>query len=195
MTEAAITLWLSLRFPRATLRRVEDRRHDHQPLPYATWGALTGIAVAGSAVYGASLSLVLPRWRPTGGALWLALSAGAGWCVFGPTLVVVTRRDPFALAHACLVTMAYGEGVLVGGAMLNALLARAPEPQPIDATAFNLGWVGLSNVVMASALALQLRVLGVPARTSLLLWMGALNGSGAVFFRVLRGLLQDGPAA
>jgi len=109
-------LWSSLRFPRATLRRVADHRRARDPLPYATWGALTGIAVAGSAVYGASLSLVLPRWRPTGGALWLALSAGAGWCVFGPALVVVTRRDPFVLAHACLVTMAYGEGVLVGGA-------------------------------------------------------------------------------
>jgi len=48
---------------------------------------------------------------------------------------------------------------------------------------------------MASALALQLRAVGVPARTSLLLWMGALNGSGAVFFRALQGILQDGPRA
>lgn len=159
-------------------------------LPYTTWGALTGIAVGGSAIYGASLSRVFPRWRLTGSALWLALSAGGGWCVFGPALVLMSRRNAFTCAHACLVTMAYGEGVLLTGAGINLLLAGRRGVGRLDPRAFNLAWVGLSNVVMAAALMLQLRAVGVPAWKTLLLWMAVLNGSGALFFWSFRRLLQ-----
>jgi hypothetical protein len=44
---------------------------------------------------------------------------------------------------------------------------------------------------MATVLALQLRELGVPARTTLLLWMVALNGSGALFFQLFQQVLQQ----
>jgi hypothetical protein len=160
-------------------------------LPLPTWAGLVGIAVGGSSVYGASLSRRFPRWRPTSGALWLALSAGLGWCVFGPTLLLVTRRNALTCAHACLVTMAYGEAVLVSGALANLLQAHAPRRNQVDPLRFNLATVGLSNVVMATVLALQLRELGVPARTTLLLWMVALNGSGALFFQLFQQVLQQ----
>lgn len=186
-----MTLWPYLRHPRAGLRRFDADAPTLATLPYGAWGALAGIAVAGSGLYSASLALVLPAWRPTRGALWLALSAGSGWLVFGPTLVLVSRRNPFSLAHACLVTMAYGEAVLGAGATINALLALTALPRRVAPGPFNLAWVGLSNVVMATALTMQLRVIGVPARRTLLLWVIGLDGSGALFFALFRRLLRD----
>jgi hypothetical protein len=85
------------------MRRFAAEPPTLSTLPGPAWAGLVGIAVGGSAVYGASLSLRFPRWRPDNGALWLALSAGLGWCVFGPTLVLVTRRNALTCAHACLV--------------------------------------------------------------------------------------------
>jgi len=185
------TLSSALRHPRTQMRRFAAEPPTLSTLPVPTWVGLVGIAVGGSAVYGASLSRRFPRWRPTGGALWLALSAGLGWCVFGPTLLLVTRRNALTCAHACLVTMTYGEAVLVSGALANLLQAHAPRRNQVDPLRFNLATVGLSNVVMATVLALQLRELGVPARTTLLLWMVVLNGSGALFFRLFQQMLQQ----
>ena len=176
------SLRCSLRHPRQQLAAFDATTPTLSRLPYLTWGFLTAIAVIGSCIYGASLSLVFPQWRPTAGALWLALSAGLGWCVFGPALVVATRRNAFTLAHACLVTMAYGEAVLVLGAALNLLLRVTSLMALVPPGPFNLAWVAFSNVVMATVLTLQLHVIHVPRWKTLLTWMVALNGSGAVFF-------------
>ncbi len=186
-----VPLSSALRHPRTQMRRFATEPPTLSTLPVSTWAGLVGIAVGGSAVYGASLSRRFPRWRPTSGALWLALSAGFGWCVFGPTLLLVTRRNALTCAHACLVTMAYGEAVLVSGALANLLHTCSPPGNQIDPLRFNLATVGLSNVVMATVLVLQLRELGVPARTTLLLWMVALNGSGALLFRLFQQVLQQ----
>jgi hypothetical protein len=185
-----ITPWRSLRHPLRQLRAFEQQRPTPRTLPLATWGALTAIAVGGSAVYGASLARVLPGWRPREGALWLALSAGAGWCVFGPGLIRVTGKHPFVCAQACMVTMAYGEGVLVTGAVLNALLADRQQLPWLDRGRFNFGWIGFSNVVMAATLAGQMRAIGVPPWKTLATWMALLNGSGAAFFWVLARVLR-----
>lgn len=171
------TLINSLRIPRATLRTFAAA----PTWPIATWSMLSAIAVIGSCFYGASLARVLP-WDPSGSALWLALSSGLGWCMLGPTLILATRRHPKVLAHACLVTMAYGEGVLCIGGVLNI---SVPMSHP---GLYNGGVVATSNVVMALALATQLRVLGVPTWRTLLCWMLALNGSGALFFFLFRHL-------
>lgn len=98
---ATPTLWHTLRHPHAALRAFDNAPPTPATLPYTTWAGLTGIAIGGSALYGASLSLVLPRWRPSAGALWLALSAGLGWFVFGPALVLVTRRN-IRVAKRCV---------------------------------------------------------------------------------------------
>ena len=45
--------------------------------------------------------------------------------------------------------------------------------------------VGISNVAMATALALQLRRCGIGAGRTLVLWMVVLNGSGAFWFVAL----------
>ena len=180
----------SLRHPRQNLRALDAAlaAGDRPPLPVWIW--LTGIAVGGSCLYGASLSLALPAWRPERGALWLALSAGLGWCVFGPTLVLVSRRNAFVLAHACLVTMAYGEAVLASGAAVNVVVGVLGGPSGLPA--FNIACVAMSNVVMAGALTLQLQAVRVPVWKTLGAWVVALNGSGAVFFRVFARLLGPG---
>jgi hypothetical protein len=185
-----MSLWGALARPRRTLRAFERERPSFSGLPFGAWAGLTAIAVGGSAVYGASLARVLPGWRPREGALWLALSAGAGWCVFGPGLIRVSGKHPFVCAQACMATMAYGEGVLVTGAALNALLADRRRLPRLDRARFNLGWVGLSNVVMAAALAAQMRAIGVPAWKTLATWMVLLNGSGAGFFWALARVLR-----
>lgn len=183
------SLWYCLKHPRRQLVAFDATRPALSKLPYLIWLLLTGVAVIGSCIYGASLSLVLPQWRPTAGAAWLALSAGLGWCVFGPTLVVVTGRNPFTLAHACLVTMAYGEVVLVLGAVLNLLLRMTNLLTLIPPGPFNMAWVALSNFVMATVLTHQLNAIQVPPWKTLLIWMIGLNGSGAVFFWWFQRLL------
>lgn len=184
----ALCLW----HPRQQLRAFDAASPSLTELPYGTWAWLTLIAVAGSLLYGASLSLVLPQWRTTGGALWMTLSAGLSWCVFGPALVLLTRRKLFTLAHACLVTMAYGEGVLVSAAGINALLAFSGHQGLPDASLFNLIAVAAANGTMAVALALQLQAVGVPMGKTLLAWMVLQNGSGAAFFWLFRHLLERG---
>ena len=147
------------------------------------WLALAAIAVIGSCLYGASLSLVLPDWKTGAAALWLAVSAGAAWCVFIPVLWRATRQPLLECFDRCLVTMACGEVVLASGALANLLLWRAAlfaNAAPINAVI-----VGLSNIAMCSILAAQMRSVGVPVWKTLAVWMLALNGSGALFFWLL----------
>lgn len=152
------------------------------PLPLKMWTGMAAIAVFGSLFYGASMAQQLD-WRAGGAGLWMALSAGLGWCVLGLTLKAITRQPFHLLVQTCLITMAYGEGVLFIGAALN-LFVRMTHPGWVNA-----GVIGTSNVVMALALASQLRALGVPHWKVLTCWMLALNGSGALFFLLFRHLL------
>ena len=147
------------------------------------WAVLVGIAVGGSCLYGASLSLALPGWQSGAAALWLAVSAGASWCVFSPALSWGARRPLLECLDRCLFTMACGEVVLTSGALVNLLLWHLAVTQ--NAAPINGVIVGISNVVMAVALAEQMRRAGVPVRTTLALWMLVLNGSGAAFFWLL----------
>lgn len=171
------TIIESLRHPRLSLRAFADA----PSWPVAHWSALTAIAILGSCLYGASLARVLP-WNPRGSALWLALSSGLGWCVLGPVLILATRQRPRVLAQACLVTMAYGEGVLFIGGMLN-LFVPLGHPGVVNASV-----VAASNVVMALTLAAQLWALEVSPLKTIACWMLALNGSGALFFFLFRHL-------
>lgn len=176
-----------LRHPGRQLRAF-DAEAAH--VPYKLWASLTGIAIGGSLLYGASLSLLFHRWRPGRSALWLALSAGGGWCVFGPVLVLLSRRRATTCAQACLTTMAYGEAVLVSGAGVNLWFRLRGGFKETFLARWNMILVGLSNLVMVTALAGQLRALGVPVWKTLLTWMAVLNGSGALLFTFLRRLLQ-----
>ncbi len=155
-------------------------------LPWMAWVWLVLIAVGGSCLYGASLAAVFPGWRPGRGAAWLALSAGIAWCCFGPVLIGLSRRRPWSLAHACLVTMAYGEAVLQLAALGNLLLVTR---MPGLAVPYNGAAVGAANLVMAGMLALQLRSLEVPAVVTLSAWMVVLNGGGALLFALFYHLL------
>ena len=152
------------------------------------WFALVAVAVVGSCLYGASLSLVLRDWQTGAAALWLAVSAGAAWCVFIPALWRATRQPLLECLDRCLVTMACGEVVLASGALVNLLLARTALLE--NAAPINAAIVAISNVTMFIVLAAQMRSGGVPVWKTLALWMLALNGSGALFFRLLYRVLH-----
>lgn len=158
------------------------------PFPLRLWSLLIAVAVGGSCLYGASLSLVLPVWSGGNGAAWLAISAGLAWCVFIPSLSALTRTPFIVCWHACLVAMGGGEVVLMSGALVNAMLWRCHSLA--HAAAINAGVVLLSNIVMAALLTLQLHRRGVPTGRALAAWMLILNGSGALFFAGLYPLLH-----
>ncbi len=186
------SVWRCLLAPRASLRWLDTRDQSLAAVPLGAWASLLGIALVGSLAFGASLCAVLPRLRPAGTAAWLTLSAGAGWCAFTPALALVTRRNPIVCAHACLVTTAYGETVLVTGAVVNLLLALTGARRRLSPVRLNVAWVGLSNLVMGTALVLQLRAVGVPPAKVLALWLAVLDGVGGACFWAVRGLLGEG---
>lgn len=142
--------------------------------------ALVAVAIAGSCLYGASLSAVLADWNAIASALWLALSAGLAWCVFIPFLCWHGKVRLVPCLDACLVTMAVGEIVLAAGAFLNGLLWW--QGTVTSAGLINALVVGVSNIVMAATLVGRLRPDGIGRRRVLTAWMLALNGSGALFF-------------
>ena len=152
-------------------------------IPVARWSLLLAVAVGGSMLYGASLGLVLPGWRLGGAALWLTLSAGLAWCVLIPALWFVTRISFHRCLDACLVTMAGGEVVLASGALANAMLWW--QDLTANAAPINALVVAVSNIAMAVMLAFQMRRVGIGVARALVLWMLALDGSGAVFFAAL----------
>jgi hypothetical protein len=174
--------------PVSQLKQFESRCSRFQDVPVSTWLILTSIAVFGSALYGGSLSLVLPDWQIGSSALVLTLSSGLAWCIFGPILVLMLRKNAYVLAHACLITMAYGEAVLAIGAFLNLLFSLGFRN--LDCGMFNIVWIGLSNVIMASALSVQLGALRVPYWKTLLIWMLTLNGSGYLFFLMFKQIIE-----
>jgi hypothetical protein len=180
----------SLHHPCQQLQAFDEMQSGRVSIPYRLWASLAALAVGGSLVYGASLSLFFHRLRPQRSALWLALSAGGSWCIFGPLLVLLSHRRAQTCVQACLTTMAYGEAVLVSGAGINVWLHLKGSFKEAALACWNVALVGISNLVMATALTGQLRALGVPAWKTLLSWMVVLNGGGALLFGLFRRLLQ-----
>lgn len=164
------TLWRALRHPRMSLYAFDAREAVRREIAQSTWGWLAAIAVAGTVLYGSAL--------PRNSTLRLLAATGLSWCLFGPALVLWTRRSPFTCAHACLVTMTYGIGVLAVGAGIAHLLGPGPL--------FHVAWITLSNVVMAVALVRQLAVLEVRPWRTLLAWTVVLDGAGVLLFGVLK---------
>jgi hypothetical protein len=96
-----------------------------------------------------------------------------------------------------MVTMVYGEAVLILGAVLNFAAYRlwhAENALRLGALAIplNFSFVGLANVLMACVLAVQFEGLGVSAWRTLACWMVCLNGVGALLFCALYGGLARG---
>jgi len=188
MTMTDSSLWRCLRYPREQLRALDTRPPSWANLPYRLWTGLAVMTVGGSVLYGASLNLVIPQWRPAEGAL--ALAACLGWCVFGPALVFLTQRSALTCAHACLVTLAYGGAVLVTMAGINALLGITSGQRIVNPIDVNLACLAFCSGVMTAALALQLQEVRVPIWKTLLAWMAILNGSGAAFYWLFQRLLS-----
>ena len=109
----------------------------------------------------------------------LTVPTASSWCVFGPILIWLTRLNPFTCAYACLITMAYGEIILLAGSVIN-LVVGAHKPDMTTSTNlfnFNEILIIISDAVMALLLAGQLRALGVPIWKTLSAWVVVLNGS------------------
>lgn len=172
-------------------RSLEDLGRDRKT-PWGLWALCAGIAVLGSLFYGFSLVRVFPGLDAAGSSLWFMLSAGGAWILFGPLLRVVTGQPWRVLAQACLVTMVYGEIVLVAGALFHLVLPKGPETHHAGLWSA-IFWVGLSNLVMAAGLVIQMTAVKVPAWRTMLCWIFGLNGTGAAFFFLLRGLAGGGP--
>jgi hypothetical protein len=185
MSVSSLGLVETLRHPIESIRIFDQEPRTFKNLPKATWALLCGIAFGGSLIYGSSLVSMKDVLVSTGGALWVTASAGFAWCIFGPTLIFVTGKHPLILAHACLTTMAYGEMVLLAGALSNLLIAMTDIGNEY-AGVWNFVIVALSNIVMLTMLTLQLKSIGVPHWKTILCWMLVLNGSGAVFFSMFK---------
>ena len=144
---------------------------------------LCAVAVAGSMIYGASIAYSVPGLDLWLAALWLTMSAGSAWPVFAALLVSLTRTRWTIAADACLVTMAWGELVLVAGSIGNW------TGIPFEPVAYNIAVVGLSNLVMCAVLALRLGRVGVPVAQTVFAWVVGLNGTGALSFFLFHRLL------
>lgn len=174
---------------RETMKAAGTELFQMSAFRWREWSALVAIAVVGSCLYGASLGLVLRDWRSGPAALWLAVSAGAAWCVFIPVLWRASQQPLLECFDRCLVTMACGEVVLTSGALVNVLLWSAAVLE--NAAAINATIVAVSNVTMFIILAIQMQGAGMPVRKVLALWLLGLNGSGAVFFWLLYRILHN----
>ncbi|AIE85954.1 hypothetical protein [Fimbriimonas ginsengisoli] len=154
--------------------------------PWRRWILLALVAIGGSLFYGATLAHMLPKSDLLRGALWLTLSAGTGWILLGPALILFAQKPISVVADACLVAMACGEVVLAIGGVLNlALVTGIP---------FNIVVVAMSNVLMAGVLAARLKENGVHPATTLACWFIVLDGGGAAAFWILYRLLFGGHA-
>jgi hypothetical protein len=145
--------------PVAGLKALQ-RRAD---IPWAAWLGFVLLAFAGTALFGAGQG----SWTEAGR---LVFGAGGAWMVLIPALWIATRLAFPVLLQACLVTMAYGELVLLTGVVMPRF-PGGPET-----------WVLISNLIMAAALTVLLGKLGVPRTKTLALWMVFLNGTGTVLY-------------
>jgi hypothetical protein len=144
--------------------------------------AMLVLALGGSLFYGASLSQAVEA-DALGGALWLTLCAGLGWAALVPALTLASRLRLSEVLRHCLVTICYGEAVLVIGAIANfADLSNG--------TAANLLIVFCSNVLMAAVLATRLVGRTFAVWKTLSLWVFVLDGVGCLAFWTLSFLLQ-----
>jgi len=140
------------------------------------WITYACIAVFGSFFYGASLAATSDlAGSGSYAAIALAVSAGAGWIIFGLCCLVFLRPPLVPFIHACLVTMACGEAVLAVGALLNFAGLT-------NTVIFNSIWVAISNVTMLGILTSQFSKIGIRAPITIALWMVVLNGIGLLVF-------------
>lgn len=178
-----------LRHPIQGIKEFDKEVESVGQVPLWTWLSLVLIAVLGTCIYGASVNLAFPGWLSGSGAFFLTLSTGLSWCLFGPVLILATKLRKFTCAHACLITMAYGEAILFIGACLNYVMVLSSVPKSTQEVV-NCSIVVVSNLVMCEMLAIQLEALGVRKLKTLLIWTVVLLGSFAILFWILSTLFK-----
>jgi predicted DCC family thiol-disulfide oxidoreductase YuxK len=176
-----MTLFRALRHP---LQQMVEL-NEHPIIPYTVWLALVAIAVVNSFLFGGILGVVVGNARVgIFGGMWVTLSAGMSWALLIPALWKISGKPLLLILHASLVTMAYGEIVLLAGEIVSLLFHAFAGPE-LRAPAQLIPWASavlLSNVLMGTALVEQLRAINVRPLRTLLTFLVVLNGAGAVFF-------------
>jgi hypothetical protein len=140
------------------------------------------------------MAKTMPDWQPVRGALWLTLSAGSAWIVYGLILCAATRKPVLDLAEAALIAMAVGEGVLVTGAAVDWAMANSGALYHVDPVWLNAGIVAISNVAMAASITRILARMGVEIWKSIALWFLGLDAVGVITFMIFYRLLLGGKA-
>ena len=183
------SLWKCLRHPRRQSKAFDATNPTRDNLPYGTWFWLAIIAVGGTNTYSLSLGVALGVSPSSYFIFPLALSAGIAWCCFSLVVARETERNLLSVEHVCLVTMAFGEAVLLPTAALNFL---GHFPGNISPAAFNSIAVIVSNLAMLIAMACQLRELDIPIWKTVAMWFLILDPFGIILFLFFVQLLKGG---
>lgn len=113
--------------------------------------------------------------------VWIKISAGLSWPIFGLALYLPTRWKPtvWRWFDICLLTMCPGLLIMVGSAFANGLI-------PVHArVATQLVILGVTNLVMLAIFAYLARRSGVSMRAILATWVGGLLAPFAVILTIL----------
>ncbi|MEK6238326.1 MAG: hypothetical protein N2C14_26720, partial [Planctomycetales bacterium] len=75
-----MTLLSCLFSPVERTKSLHDQGLNAGNAPWSVWMELAGIAILGSMIVGACMSLLPLEWDLPKAALWLTLSTGMSWC-------------------------------------------------------------------------------------------------------------------
>ncbi len=192
MNIGAPNIWSQLRAhlssPRLQVRSLAFEAESEGAWPYFVWSMLCVLALIGTAFYALSLSWAFPVGSVLQWVMVLTLSTGISWCVLLPLLVLITQKRWGVCVHVCLVTMAFGEAVLISGGLLNLGACLGVYPA-LYSLPLNLGVLLASNIMMATVFFIQFRALGASVGEALALWMLGLNVPGALLFLFFHELI------
>jgi uncharacterized membrane protein SirB2 len=143
--------------------------------------ALAGLAFAGSAAYAASfISAAERRWMMAMACVGIA--AGLSWIIFGLILLATTRRriSAWQWVDTCLLAMAVGIAIKLGGVAMNLLSRQTPW------LAGHIAILLIADVAMGALFVMRARRLAVGAGQAVGYWL-TLN---AIFAILLLALLN-----
>lgn len=158
------------------------------PLSLRSRLALGAVAFLGTAIYAASFLPNKTGHPMAAYATGVGISAAVSWLILGTALLILSRSTPGRLQlwfDTCLISMAYGEAILLLAALVNLLSIVSPEYAAKPSLGVHLALLLTADTVMAACFVTRARRFGVPPKTSLALWILVLNGSFALLMLAL----------
>lgn len=152
------------------------------PYSYLLWIGYLILAIGGSALYGASLSLHFEHWSFDLGAYWVIISASCSWILlFGTTYLIGYKKISLRwLIQISLETVVYGVTVLIAASLVNLIAKGLHFPSLLMVTP-NILLVLFSNILMADHYIREMKTQHFSPPLSLLLWLTLLDGFGIFF--------------